>query len=88
MEGDQDPVPKRRRVLDTNADESDINVDIVNLGGETVQSLCVPSTLSGQNLLDLIMFDQASPGSVVKLFHGPHPVDTSTPINASPHVIT
>ena len=65
--------------------ESDtINIDVVALSGEALQSLCVAQDILGQELLELLLLDHASHrGHVAKLLiHGQFPLDNFAPLNA------
>ena len=52
------------------------------MAGKTVQSLLVPSTILGRELLDLVLPAQAHHGSVAKLLHGVSAINKSAPISA------
>ena len=57
-------------------------IDVFTMAGETVQSLLVPSTFLGRELLDLVLPAQAHHGSVAKLLHGVSAINKSAPISA------
>ena len=59
-----------------------MKIDVFTMAGETVQSLLVPSTILGRELLDLVLPAQAQSGSVVKLLYGESAIMKSVPINA------
>ena len=63
----KDPPSKRRRIAE--AERQFIKIDVFTIAGETVQSLFVPSTILGRELLDLVLPAQAHHGSVAKLLH-------------------
>ena len=77
MEG---PPSKRRRMLET--EQQFIKIDVFTMAGETVQSLLVPSTIHGRELLDLVLPAQTQIGSVPKLLHGVSAINKSAPISA------
>ena len=74
------PPSKRRRIAE--AEQQFINIDVLTVAGETVQSLFVPSTILGRELLDLVLPAQAQIGSVPKLLHGVSAINKSAPISA------
>ena len=59
-----EPPSKRRRMPDT--EQQFIKIELFTMAGETVQSLFVPSTIHGRELLDLVLPAQAQIGSVAK----------------------
>ena len=77
MEG---PPSKRRRMSET--EQQFINIDVFTMAGENVQSLLVPSTILGRELLDLVLPAHAHHGSVAKLLHGDSTINKSLPICA------
>ena len=76
----QEPPSKRRRVPET--EHQFMKIDVFTMAGETVQSLWVPSTIIGRDLLDLVLPAQARHGSVAKLLHGVSAINKSVPISA------
>ena len=75
-----EPPSKRRRMPDT--EQQFINIELFTMAGETVQSLLVPSTIHGRELLDLVLPAQAQIGSVAKLLYGESAINKSVPISA------
>ena len=75
-----DPPSKRRRIAE--AERQFIKLELFTMAGETVQSLWVPSTIHGRELLDLVLPAQAHHGSVAKLLHGVSAINKSVPISA------
>ena len=75
-----DPPSKRRRMPET--EQQFIKIDVFTVAGETVQSLWVPSTILGRELLDFVLSAQAHHGSVAKLLHGVSAINKSAPISA------
>ena len=73
-----DPPSKRRRIEE--AERQFIKIELFTMAGETVQSLWVPSTIHGRELLDLVLPAQAQHGSVAKLLHGVSAINKSAPI--------
>ena len=63
-----DPPSRRRRIAE--AERQFIKIELFTMAGEPVQSLWVPSTIHGRELLDLVLPAQARHGSVAKLLHG------------------
>ena len=59
-----------------------MKIDVFTMAGETVQSLWVPSTIIGRDLLDLVLPAQARHGSVAKLLHCVSAINKSVPISA------
>ena len=58
-----------------------INVDVLALTGETLQSLSVDNTLLAEDLLYLVAMHPAShPGSTAKLLHGQTILDNELPL--------
>ena len=58
-----------------------INVDVLALTGETLQSLSVNKTLLAEDLLYLVAMRPAShPGSTAKLLHGQTTLDNELPL--------
>ena len=76
----QEPPSKRRRIAE--AERQFIKLELCTMAGETVQSLWVPSTIHGRELLDLVLPAQARHGSVAKLLHGVSAINKSAPISA------
>ena len=76
----QEPPSKRRRMPET--DQQFMKISVCTIAGETVQSLLVPSTIHGRELLDLVLPAQAQHGSVAKLLHGVSAINKSAPISA------
>ena len=76
----EDPPWKRRRMLET--EQQFMKIDVFTMAGETVQSLLVPSTILGRELLDMVLPAQAHHGSVAKLLHGVSAINKSAPISA------
>ena len=74
------PPSKRRRMPE--AEQQCIKIELFTMAGETVQSLLVPSTIHGRELLDLVLPAQAQIGSVPKLLHGVSAINKSAPISA------
>ena len=75
-----DPPKKRRRIAE--AERQFIKIELFTMAGETVQSLLVPSTIHGRELLDLVLPAHAHHGSVAKLLHGVSAINKSAPISA------
>ena len=59
-----------------------MKIDVFTMAGETVQSLLVPSTILGFELLDMVLPAQARHGIVAKLLHGVSAINKSVPISA------
>ena len=76
----QEPPSKRRRMPET--EQQFMKIDVFTMAGETVQSLFVPSTILGRELLDMVLPAQAHHGSVAKLLHGVSAINKSAPISA------
>ena len=74
------PPSKRCRMPET--EQQCIKIELFTMAGETVQSLLVPSTIHGRELLDLVLPAQAQIGSVSKLLHGVSAINKSAPISA------
>ena len=74
------PPSKRRRIAE--AEQQFINIDVLTVAGETVQSLLFPSAIHGRELLDLVLPAQAHHGIVAKLLHGVSAINKSAPISA------
>ena len=72
-----DPPSKRRRIAE--AERQFIKIELFTMA---VQSLWVPSTIHGRELLDLVLPAQARHGSVAKLLHGVSAISKSVPISA------
>ena len=53
----QEPPSKRRRMPET--DQQFMKIGVFTMAGETVQSLFVPSTILGRELLDMVLPAQA-----------------------------
>ena len=75
-----EPPSKRRRMPET--EQQFMKIELFTMAGETVQSLLVPSTIHGRELLDLVLPAQAQIGSVPKLLHGVSAINKSVPISA------
>ena len=76
----EEPPSKRRRMPET--EQQFMKIELFTMAGETVQSLLVPSTILGRELLDLVLPAQAHHGSVAKLLHGVSAINKSVPISA------
>ena len=76
----QEPPSKRRRMPET--EQQFMKIDVFTMAGETVQSLFVPSTILGRELLDMVLPAQTRHGIVVKLLHGVSAINKSAPISA------
>ena len=70
------PPSKRRRMQDITVL---MKIELFTMAGEFVQSLLVPSTILGFELLDMVLPAQAQHGSVAKLLHGVQQVRTPVP---------
>ena len=76
----QEPPSKRRRMPET--EQQFMKIDVFTMAGETVQSLFVPSTILGRELLDMVLPAQTRHGIVAKLLHGVSAINKSVPISA------
>ena len=73
---------RRRKRRTPKTEQQFMKIDVFTMAGEPVQSVLVPSTILGRELLDMVLPAQAHHGSVAKLLHGVSAINKSAPISA------